>query len=141
MTNHVISVDALTQEDDETIGFVLSAYYSGAISMDELRTWGLSVIERLDVERIPPYMFDLIDVRSPLDLHRIIGFYPSWKESSAEEAAMVGITLRRGRDKGDARVSTARALRLVDELPYVADAFERIFSFLPTGWRSGPPPA
>ena len=140
MTQRDVDVDDLTQQRSATIGFVLAALFTSAIDVSELRAWALSVVERLDVDHIPPYVFELLDFDEPLShIYAVIGFTPAWTASATERDALVGIALRRGRSTGDATVSRARALRLVDEVPHVTDSFLRIFPFLATDWRTDPP--
>jgi len=51
----------LNKDESNTIGFVVSCLFSSAIDLHELKQWATSVVERLDVEAIPDYIFELIE--------------------------------------------------------------------------------
>lgn len=122
---------ALSKNDDETIGFVTTSLFHGAIDRSELRQWATSVAAELEVEAIPPYIFDLVDFDDSLSkIYQIIGFVTDGSLSRAEYSALYGTALLRGREIFDMPIKKKTALAALDRNPHIRDAFNQIFPFI-----------
>lgn len=68
----------ITKDDSKILRFVTACFIYGSIDHDELRKWGLKIIE--DEDTFPDYLFDLIDFKGPrFHIYEVIGFVPSGK--------------------------------------------------------------
>ncbi|MEW8229304.1 MAG: hypothetical protein AB2745_03195 [Candidatus Thiodiazotropha endolucinida] len=125
-----IGLSDLTKDRSETIGFVVACLFSSAIDVSELNQWASTVIEGLDVQDIPDYIFELVEFNGPLaGVYKTIGFSPVWNRFDEEDAALYGIAVKRGREVFDMPVSPASALKSLDDHPHIKDAFNLVFPF------------
>lgn len=123
------TVTGLTQEDEHTVGFVLSCYFTEAIDLAELRKWCEHVIITNEMQDIPQYMFDLVSIDSIGEICSIIGFSPSGV-SWQEDEALYGIAFGRGRDVFDPPLGPAEAKRALQTRPDVLQRFRDVFPFI-----------
>lgn len=120
----------LTKGKSDTVGFIIACLFSSAIDLGELNQWATSVVERMEVDDIPGYIFDLIDFDGALaEIYKTIGFSPVWNRSDEEDTALLGIAIKRGRDVFDMPMSTDSALQCLDNNPHIKEAFNEIFPF------------
>lgn len=122
---------ALSKNDDETIGFVIACLFCGAIDLSELRRWATSVVAELEIAEIPPYIFELVDFDASLaKIYQLIGFVADSSLSKAEDSALYGIALQRGRDIFDMPGKARTAQAALDRNPHIRDAFNQLFPFI-----------
>lgn len=125
------TLEGLDRENSETIGFVVAAVFSAAISKEELREWATTVIGANDVDAVPQYIFDLADFNERLPhLFKLIGFTPGWKHTQDEEQALYGIAFRRKRDVYDSPVPAEIAFEALAKNPRVEALFRKTFPFI-----------
>ncbi|MET8774419.1 hypothetical protein ABZV58_05250 [Nocardia sp. NPDC004654] len=123
------TITGLTEEDGQTIGFVVSCWYNDVIELAELRKWCEHVIITNEMQDIPHYMFDLVNVDSPGEILDIIGFLPG-EVSRQEDRALYGIAFGRGRDVFDPPLSRTAAQRALQARPDVLQRFRDVFPFI-----------
>ena len=58
----------IEKEDCADLDFAISCLFSEAISLSEFKTWLAIVINEMPIEKIPLYIFDLIDF-GVLEIH------------------------------------------------------------------------
>ena len=120
-----------TKKERDTIAFVLACLFSSAITKADLRQWAISIIDKLDAESTPSYIFDLVDFNGELkDIYKIIGFVPIWNCFHAEENSLYGISVIRGVGLYDAPLKPQEALLLLKENPHIFDSFVDVFPFI-----------
>lgn len=123
-------LEGLTKENHNTIGFVIDALLSGAISKEELRAWATTVIKDNDISDIPDYMFELVDFdASAFHLYEVIGFICDWNDSASQSKALYGIALKRGVVLGE-ECSPESALKALRKHPEIEQHFRKIFPFI-----------
>jgi len=89
------------------------------------------VVAELEVEAIPPYLFDLVDFDEPLSkIYQVVGFVADSSLSKAEESALYGIALLRGREIFDMPIKQETALATLSKNPQIRDAFNQVFPFI-----------
>lgn len=126
-----VNIADLTKENSNCIGFVLASLFSSAIDMSELNQWAVSTIERLSVEQIPDYVYDLVGYdSSPAGIYKMIGFYPVWKRSKEADAALYGIAIQRGKNIFDIPVTEEYALSCLQKKIGVKEIFNNVFPFI-----------
>lgn len=126
-----IELNHLTKDEGDTIGFVIACLFSSAIDLNEFKQWATSIVEMLNVEDIPDYIFKLLDFDEPLaGVYKAVGFAPVWNRSEKEEAALYGIAVKRGRDIFDMPISSSYALECLDENSHIKNSFNEVFPFL-----------
>lgn len=125
-----IGISNLTKQNSETIGFVIECFLASSISLDELNQWAVSVVNSMEVEDIPGYIFDLVSFDGfAMELYKVIGFVPVWSRSDEEEAALFGIAISRGKKIIDMPISSKSALESLRKNPEILEAFNKIFPF------------
>jgi hypothetical protein len=125
-----IELSDLTKDRSQAIGFVVACLFSSAIDVNELNQWASSVVERLDIENIPDYIFELMEFNGALaGVYKTIGFSPVWNRSDEEDAALYGIAVKRGKEVFDMPLSPASALISLDDNPHIKDTFNLVFPF------------
>lgn len=121
----------LSRESSETIGFVLSSLFCSAIDLKELRDWCYLIIDQLDTEKTPAYLYDLAEYNGTLaKIDAVLGFVPTWKHTDEDEDALFGIAAARGFDAFDWPIEREVALTALAARPQVADRFRRTFPFI-----------
>lgn len=126
----------VTLNDSWQIGFVYGTLLSQAITYNELNIWGEKIIRDNEIDNIPNYIFQLIDVDSPEDnVIKIIGFAPHFpfKRTKEVENSLVGIAYLRGIDvyidDGD-KTTRAECLKALEKHPEVLAMFKKVFPFI-----------
>lgn len=120
------------KEKSDDLGFVIVCLYSQAINLNELKKWVELCIDVLPQDKIPLYMFDLIDFdESLLRLHSTIGFVPSCRLSKKESAALEGIAYLRGEDVFDPIYDKDKSLKCLKNSPNILSRFKKMFPFIP----------
>lgn len=119
------------KDNSDDLGFVIGCLFSQAINLSEFRLWVDSVIEKLPVDSIPNYMFDLVGFDGYLfEISKIIGFVSSNKISNDEKVSLSGIAYLRGADVYDPPVTREEALRALERNPIILERFKRTFPFI-----------
>ena len=123
------------EKKSEAIGinFVYYCLLSGAINMDEVNRWAEKVIGENEVSDLPDYIFDLIDFKGEVtELRRLIGLFPSWECTKAQDRAIYGIRVRRGRKlrKDDVSFNEEQALEALKKHPEIEKLFRETFPFI-----------
>ncbi|MFE3957753.1 hypothetical protein ACFXPS_26710 [Nocardia sp. NPDC059091] len=126
-------ITGLTQEDSQTIGFVVDCLFCQAIDRAELRKWCPHVVITNDLEHIPQYIFNLMDFdEGAADVFRVIGFVPT-KIRGADESALYGIAYLRGIDVFDSPTSPSAASKALEARPVMLQRFREVFPFVDLG--------
>lgn len=125
-----ISLTHVSREHCETLGFALACLYSAAVSLDEFRQWAQSVVEKLDVDSTPLYMFDLMELEDPLAAYEVIGFTPFWECSEDEDRALLGLAVGRGRNIDGTCIPQEEALNSLKRHPHIEEIFRLVFPFV-----------
>ncbi|WP_422463837.1 MULTISPECIES: hypothetical protein [unclassified Endozoicomonas] len=126
-----IKLSSLTKDDSEAIGFVMGCLFSSSVSVEEFNKWAMMIVDKVELDQIPPFIFDLISFQGSLtDIYKTIGFTPVWKRSNEEDAALFGIAIKRGREVYDMPVSSSVALKCLENNPHIEDIFNEMFPFI-----------
>ncbi|OCG39208.1 hypothetical protein A9G29_09390 [Gilliamella sp. Fer2-1] len=123
----------LVKGNDQTIGFVYSCLLSGIINMDEVNRWAEKVIGENEVSDLPDYIFDVIDFKGEVrELERLIGFFPNWRCTKAQDRAVYGIAVKRGEklSQDDVSFNEEQALEALKKHPEVEKLFRETFPFI-----------
>ena len=121
----------IEKEDCEDLGFAISCLFSETISLSEFKTWLEIVIKEMPIEKIPLYIFDLMNFNDTLaNIDNVIGFVAPSKLSMQQKNALVGITYLREIDVYDPPISKEQALAALNKNPHVLDKFRRLFPFI-----------
>ncbi|MBC9248443.1 hypothetical protein H4P12_17405 [Paracoccus sp. 11-3] len=122
----------LTKDDNEDISFASSCLVSGVITLEEFKAWAYSIVE--NEKDVPSYIFDIVELENKFDytlnMHRIIGFFPSWELSGEEDAALEGIGYKRYKDFSSDFAPRNQALAALEKNPQVEERFLRTFPFI-----------
>ena len=126
-----LALTDLTNDKSETIGFVIACVFSSAIDLVELRLWAALTIEKMPVEEIPEYLFELTEFDGPLfKISSVIGFSPVWERSEEEECALYGIAIKRKKNSFDMPYPLDKAVKCLDNSPQIAEMFAKVFPFI-----------
>jgi hypothetical protein len=123
----------LVKGNDQTIGFVYSCLLSGIINMDDVNRWAEKVIGENEVSDLPDYIFDVIDFKGEVrELERLIGFFPNWRCTKAQDRAVYGIAVKRGEklSQDDVSFNEEQALEALKKHPEVEKLFRETFPFI-----------
>ncbi len=121
----------IEKEDCADLDFAISCLFSEAISLSEFKTWLAIVINEMPIEKIPLYIFDLIDFNDALaNIDNVIGFVAPTQLSTQQKNALVGIAYLRKINVYDPPVSKEQALAALNKNPHVLDEFRRLFPFI-----------
>ncbi|OCG78420.1 hypothetical protein A9G42_03120 [Gilliamella sp. Nev6-6] len=123
----------LVKGNDQTIGFVYYCLLCGVINMDEVNRWAEKVIGENEVSDLPDYIFDVIDFKGEVrELERLIGFFPNWRCTKAQDRAVYGIAVKRGEklSQDDVSFNEEQALEALKKHPEVEKLFRETFPFI-----------
>ncbi|OCG50504.1 hypothetical protein A9G35_00570 [Gilliamella sp. Choc5-1] len=123
----------LVKGNDQTIGFVYVCLLSGVINMDEVNRWAEKVIGENEVSDLPDYIFDVIDFKGIVtELERLIGFFPHWKRTKAQDRAVYGLAVKRGEklSQDDVSFNEEQALEALKKHPEIEKLFRETFPFI-----------
>lgn len=130
MVNNIGQFD-LTINNSNTIGFVIACLFSSAIDTDELNEWALHVVQKLEVDDIPEYIYGLMEFNGTLaSVYSIIGFSPVWNRSEEEDKAVYGIAVKRGKNLFDLPFSKEESLDCLANNSHIEKAFKNTFPFI-----------
>lgn len=119
------------KEESSDLGFAIGCLFSEAINLNEFRQWIELCINDLNQEKIPLYMFDLIDFEDSLaKIHLVIGFIPSSELSKTEKIALEGISYLRGIDIFDPTSTREQSIEYLKKNPHISEKFKRTFPFI-----------
>jgi hypothetical protein len=122
-------MNGLTKEDSGRIALVTSSLFAGALDLNELHEWAVSILAQ---EQNPPlYIIDLMEFNEArFKIYNTIGFVPRWPYPARQKVALVGIAYRRGRDLFDPPYSRQEALDALQQYPHIEAAFRAEFPFV-----------
>jgi hypothetical protein len=101
------------------------------INLTEFRQWVELCISELDQNKIPLYMFDLMDFEESLaKIYSVIGFVPSSGLSKTEKISLEGIAYLRGIDIFDPISTQEKSFEYLKRNPHVSKKFKAFFSFI-----------
>ena len=110
------------KENSNDLGFVLSCFFSQAITMNEFKKWLDIVIMDTPTNELPNYFFDLVDFnQANFHLTNVIGFSPS-NEGIAY--------IRKVRPLIDMSVKEETALKALQNNPQILERFKKFFPFV-----------
>ena len=120
------------KENSNDLGFVLSCFFSQALTMNEFKKWLDIVIMDTPTNELPNYFFDLVDFnQANFHLTNVIGFSPSNDLSRHEEYAIEGIAyIRKVRPLIDMSVKEETALKALQNNPQILERFKKFFPFV-----------
>lgn len=122
---------AITRDNSEDIGFVITSLFCSAISLDELHDWCHEVMKRLESKDLPAYIVELSEFEGRLaSAFKLIGFVPSWEHTGDDEAALCGIAMRRGSERTEWPTSREAALAALSRNPRIVKRFRSTFPFI-----------
>jgi hypothetical protein len=122
---------AITRDDSETIGFVITSLFCSAIDLKEFHEWCYKIIREHELEELPPYIMELAEFEGALaKLFKVLGFVPSWKHDQDDEAALCGIAMNRGAHRVEWPVSRETALDALRSRPEIESRFRMTFPFV-----------
>ena len=121
------------KDDSRDLGFAHMCCLSGAINVDEFKTWVYWVIEHTE-EELPTFFFDLDTLPDmSRSFYEAVGFVPSTGLSGSEEDAIDGIAYLRGvheRTDYDVHIGRDEALAALQNNPQVNARFREMFPFI-----------
>lgn len=121
----------ISKENSQDLNFVLACLYSQSINIVELKLWIEEVIKSTPMDKIPNYIFELINFNESLfHITNIIGFVPHNDLSQDEEYALYGIAFLRNIYVYDSPVSKTKALDCLKKNHHIYEKFKKIFPFL-----------
>lgn len=122
---------AITRDKSDDIGFVITSLFCSAISLAELHGWCYEVIERLEPEDLPAYIFELSKFEGKLaSVFKVVGFVPSWAHTEDDEAALCGVGMDRGGERLEWPISREAALAALHRNPGIVKRFRSTFPFI-----------
>lgn len=125
---------ALTRNNPGDLGFALSSLIFSAVTFTEFKQWIYHVIEHEDVDEIPSYFFEVLDIKEKFDFtlksRQIIGFHPSWDGGDEEDDALCGICYKRFPDYRSDAASREDALAALARNPHIEERFRKTFPFI-----------
>lgn len=122
-------MNGLTKDDSGLIGFVVSAVFNEAITIDEMKKWAELTI--MQDENIPLYIYDLVDFSEGLaDIYEVIGFAPEFPYDDSEDQAVLGVAFLRGIEPYESNISKKEALEAMEKYPHILNDFRKIFPFI-----------
>lgn len=120
----------MTQENNETLAFVLACLFSNSISLDEFHQWVERFIGQTPTEEIPLYFFDLINFNDSLaKIYHVIGYMPHWEHADKHEAVLYAITSQRGRALYDDDALSSAQIAFTKS-PEIIELFRKTFPFV-----------
>lgn len=122
----------LVRENSYDIGFATDCVIVGAITFYEFKEWVHFVIEQSG--SWPTYLLEILelDARSnfPLEIGRILGFWPGWGATDQEHLALDGIGFKRFPDYQTDSSVKEDALKALEQNPHVEKKFRELFPFI-----------
>ena len=121
----------ISKENCEDLGFAIICMFYDAINLSEFKLWLDIVVRDTPIDKIPLYIFDLIDFNGSFyELINIIGFTPDPNLTEDEDNAIYGIAIKRFGNDLDIPISNNEALRALDRNPLISKRFKSIFPFI-----------
>lgn len=121
----------IAKENSQDLGFAISCLFSRSISLPEFQSWLGIVVTDVPIEKIPFYVYDLMDFNDDLaNIDNVIGFVAPSKLSTQQKNALIGIAYSRNIDVYDSPISKEKALEALKNNPHILDEFKRFFPFI-----------
>ena len=129
-----MTVSAYTDADAvaEDVGIALSCLQGGMIPLDRFKACLMGIIERADVDDLPPCVFDMLDVGDRFDLQREVDIpkairFPRFLTDRRIDA-LIGLHLEQNPDRENlSNIPTARARAALAACPEVRERFDALF--------------
>lgn len=124
----------INRESCDDLGFAVRAMSSRIISIDEFKDWAYHVIENENIDDIPSYFYNLLEIKGPYFSARIImdivGFYPPWMSTDDEEDALYGVGYKRDVKFTTDAIRREDALSALSRNPHIEQRFRDSFPFI-----------
>lgn len=121
----------VNKEEHSDLNFAIGCLYCNAISLDEFKKWLELVIQDMEVEHIPYYIYDLLDFDQPLfHISQTLGFGIINDLSKYDEEAIYSIAYLRGREVYDFNLSKDKAEVILNNNIGVKNRFNKFFPFI-----------
>ncbi|BFU60557.1 MULTISPECIES: hypothetical protein [Rodentibacter] len=113
------------------LNFAISCLYNQAVNLDEFKQWVELVINDLESDEIPLFMFDLLFFNDSLfKIYDVIGFEFNNDLSKEEDYALYYIAYERFKVLYDPCVSKDDAIIALNKHPYILDKYKKMFPFI-----------
>ncbi len=126
----------LTKEDSKDLGFASLCLTFGALTLDDFKQWIYYIIEYSDIDDIPTYLFDYLDVgeENGPNFHEVVPWVPcSGLKDDTDYNSVSGIFAMRGGYNNmnyEPRVSKGTAIRALKNSPHIEKRFRESFPFI-----------
>ena len=120
-----------TLEDSSILGFALKCQIKGVITLEEFKEFLYEIINQNNIEDIPAFFWDLIDIsyENMIHLEQIIGFSPYCTLSDDENNALYGIGYIRW-ENFVCPINRTYAMDLLSQNMHILDRFKKMFTFI-----------
>ncbi|MEM9804843.1 MAG: hypothetical protein AAF959_06150 [Cyanobacteria bacterium P01_D01_bin.56] len=119
------------KEDSSVLGFLKNCLFRECLLNKELRKFFEILIEEHDVDKLPVFVFDLVDFdEGPADFAVTLGFSLVSEYSEDERDALYGITYKRGIEPYDCPFTKKQALKKIEQYPHIEQKFRELFPFI-----------
>ena len=121
----------ISKENCEDLGFAIVCIFYDAINLSEFKLWLDIVIRDTPIDKIPLYVFDLINFEKSIGkIYDVIGVVNYGCISNDQKNALTGIAFLRGIDVYDPPVSKEKALKALEKYPEIYQKFQHFFPFV-----------
>ncbi|KMK52213.1 hypothetical protein RO21_02135 [[Actinobacillus] muris] len=119
----------------EKIGFSIVCLYSGVIKFNEFKQWLYNLINNTDVDKLPSYIWDLIDVETGenANISLIVDSDTNSGLDEEQENALMAIALERDPilfKDFDPHITKKKAFRAFKRFPSVLNRVKEEFYFI-----------
>ena len=121
----------ISKENCEDLGFAIICMFYDALHISEFKLWLDIVVRDAPIDKIPLYIFDLIDFDKSIgEIYDVIGVVNYGYISNDQKNALTGIAFLRGIDVYDPPVSKEKALKALEKYPEIYQKFQHFFPFV-----------
>lgn len=120
-----------TFEDSSILGFAFKCQIKGVVTFEEFKKILYEIINQNNIEDIPVYFWDLIDMsyEDILNIECIIGFSPYCTLSDDENNALYGIGYVRWKDYS-CPINRLYAMDCLSQNMHIWEIFKKLFAFI-----------
>ena len=121
----------IIKEDSYDLGFAIICMFYDALHISEFKLWLDIVVRDTPIDKIPLYIFDLIDFDKSIGgIYDVIGVVNYGYISNDQKNALTGIAFLRGIDVYDPPISKEKALKALKKHPEIYQKFQHFFPFV-----------
>ena len=121
----------ISKENCEDLGFAIICMFYDALYISEFKLWLDIVVRDAPIDKIPLYIFDLIDFDKSIgEIYDVIGVANYGYISNNQKNALTGIAFLRGIDVYDPPVPKEKALKALKKHPEIYQKFQHFFPFV-----------